>query len=172
VRLSFFSSRLLSPESVLLATAAAPFFFLRKGSSRGQRDASGITATTVTIAPKGGKVPVLLGEVLRAPDTQYIIPNSRDLRNIREVLIKMLNSWQYPHRVTSLRNSETGAACVLTSTLTAGTRFPFQRERVRILFFSFPLDSLVFPKFPTYRHLMSIFIIMKRFWRTTVEILK
>ena len=112
------------------------------------------------------------GEVLRAPDTQYIIPNSRDLRDIREVLIKMLNSWQYPHRVTSLRNSETGAACVLTSTLTAGTRFPFQRERVRILFFSFPLDSLVFPKFPTYRHLMSIFIIMKRFWRATVEILK
>jgi len=117
VRLSFFSSRLLSPESVLLATAAAPFFFLRKGSSRGQRDASGITATTVTIAPKGGKVPVLLGEVLRAPDSQYIIPNSRDLRDIREVLIKMLNSWQYPHRVTSLRNSETGAACVLTSTV-------------------------------------------------------
>jgi len=171
VRLSFFSSRLLSPESVLVATAAAPFFFLRKGSSRGQRDASGITAT-VTIAPKGGKVPVLLEEVLRAPDSQYIIPNSRDLRDIREVLIKMLNSWQYPHRVTSLRNSETGAACVLTSTLTYGTRFPFQRERVRILFFSFPLDSLVFPKFPMYRHLMSIFIIMKRFWRTTVEILK
>lgn len=152
MRLSFFplvhSPRCYSPPSPL------PFFLLPpeeklSGAARcfryhGDDDDDRI---------EGEKVPVLLGGSPKGTaDTQYIIPNSRYLRDIREVLIKMLDSWQYPHRVTSLRNSETGAACVLTSTLTAGTRFPFQRERVRIRFFSSLSLLSQFPKSPTYRH--------------------
>lgn len=76
-------------------------------------------ATTMTIASGEEKVLVHLGPPPRAPNTQYDSELAR-LARVRatsgEIFMNIIFSWQYPRvTITSLRNSETGAARVLTS---------------------------------------------------------